>query len=171
MERTATPIPMTRLPTLLAPFAALLVLTGCDATSLGDAQRIFELQAVSTPSGYTETDADGRVIRDDPSDWRAAPIYASEFFVTFKPYPNPASATENIQFAASFSGPSGGLEPYRLSSRGDLVRIEGVTGNTSGTAPLFSFPAGQLGDSGLQRVVLLDLQGRIVSYGDILVIP
>ena len=154
-----------------APLALFLVFLGCDATSVGDAQRLFELQAVSGPAGFTETDADGRVISEDPNDWRSAPIYATEFFLTFKPYPNPASATENIQFAASFSGRSGGLIPYRLTSRGELDPIGGVTGTTEGTAPLFSFPAGQLGESGLQRVVLVDLQGRIVSYGDVLVIP
>ena len=154
----------------LLPFVFLFVL-GCDATSLGEAQRLFEFEAVSPPSGITETDADGRVVRDDPNDWRTAPLYATQFFLTFKPYPNPAAATESVQFAASFSGASGALVPYRLSSQGDLVRIQGVTGSTEGTAPLFSFPAGQLGAVGLTRVVLLDLQGRIVTYGDIQLIP
>jgi len=153
-----------------APLLCLLFL-GCDATSLGELQRVFELDAITAPIGITETDARGNVLREDPDDWRPSPIYRSQFNLTFTPYPNPASPTESIQFAATFAGTSGGLVPYRLNAQGDLAPIQAVTGNTSGSAPLFSFPAGQLGSQGIHRVVLLDFQSRVVSYGDVLLIP
>lgn len=155
----------------LASVLALLTFVSCDAVSIGEAQRQFELDAISTPSGYTQTDAQGRVISRDVDDWRPSPLYQSSFNLTFVPYPNPASATQNVQFAATFSGGGNGLVPYRLDSRGDLVLIQGVTGTTDGSAPLFSFPAGQLGATGLHRVVLTDPLGRFVTYGDIQVIP
>lgn len=144
---------------------------GCDAVSLGEAQRQFELRALASPSGYTQTSGTGETISDDPDDWRPSPIYQTSFFLTFKPYPNPASPTESIQFAATFSGQTGNLRPFRFGANGNLIPIQGATGTTSGSAPLFSFPAGQLGEPGLQRVVLVDRLDRIVTYGDILVIP
>lgn len=155
----------------LSLLVTLLVLASCDAVSIGEAQRQFELAAISTPSGYTETDNRGRVISRDETDWNASPLYASSFSLTFAPYPNPASPTQSVQFAVTFSGGGNGVVPFRLDSRGDLVRIQGITGTLDGTAPLFSFPAGQLGGTGLQRVVLTDPQGRFVTYGDVLVIP
>ncbi len=154
----------------LLPLLCLLFV-GCDATSIGELQRLFEFDAVTTPSGITQTDARGDVIREDASDWRTAPIYSSQFSLTFKPYPNPASATQSVQFAGTFSGSNGALIPYRLTPQGDLLLVQGVSGSTQGTAPLFSFPAGQLGGPGLHRVVLLDRQGRIVTFGDVQVLP
>ncbi|MEL6616497.1 MAG: hypothetical protein AAFQ43_12215 [Bacteroidota bacterium] len=148
-----------------------LLSLGCDAVSLGEAQRLFEVRALSAPSGYTQTSGTGETISEDADDWRPSPIYQTRFFLTFKPHPNPASSTENIQFAATFSGGSGDLRPFRFGADGNLVPVGGVTGTTSGSAPLFSFPAGQLGAPGLQRVVLFDRLDRIVTYGDILVIP
>ena len=157
----------------LALLALVLTLCigGCDATSLGDAQRTFELQALSLPEGITETTSTGDVIRTDPDDWRTAPLYLSTFSLTFVPYPNPASPSEAIQIAGTFSGTVGALIPYRLDERGDLDPLRIVSGQTEGTAPLYTLTAGQLGPAGLYRLVLLDASGRIVTYGDIEVIP
>ena len=149
----------------------LLLALGCDAGSVQEEQEQFRLAALSEPSGITETDSDGALISEDPDDWRTAPLYRSRFFFAFAPYPNPAGAAESVQFAASFTGGAAGLVPYRINARGDLVRIQGVVGTTDGSAPLFSFPAGQLGEPRLHRVVLLDATGQIVTYGDVRLVP
>ena len=162
---------MPRLLPILGFLLATPLFVGCDATSIGELQRVFEFDAVGVPDGVTRTDARGNVLSEDDRDWRTAPVYSSQFTLTFLPYPNPASPTESVQFAGTFSGSNGALIPYRLTAQGDLSRIQAVTGSTEGTAPLFSFPAGQLGGPGLHRVVLLDRQGRIVTYGDVEVIP
>ncbi|MEM1055888.1 MAG: hypothetical protein AAGI52_10200 [Bacteroidota bacterium] len=154
-----------------AILALAVVFASCDAVSIGEAQRQFELAAIGLPSGYTRTDADGDVISRDEADWNVSPLYQSSFTLTFPPYPNAASFTQNVQFAGTYSAGGAGLVPYRINPRGDLVRILGITGSTDGTAPLFSFPAGQLGEAGLHRVVLTDNLGRFVTYGDIQVIP
>ena len=148
---------------MLRPPAALLVLAlvaGCDATSLGEAQRLFDLQALAPPNGITETTASGEVVREDPDDWRTAPLYLSTFSLTFVPFPNPAASTEAVQIAGVFSGSRGSLIPYVLDERDRLVRLQLVSGQTEGTAPLYTFGAGQLGGPGLYRLVLLDASGR-----------
>ncbi|MEM6327163.1 MAG: hypothetical protein AAF791_08595 [Bacteroidota bacterium] len=154
----------------LALVAFALLFASCDAVSVGEAQRQFEFVAIGTPDGYTNTDAQGRVLTRDTADWQTAPLFLSSFTLTFPPYPNPASPTQSVQFAGVYSAGGTGLVPYRVNARGDLIRIQGISGTLDGTAPLFSFPAGQLGETGLHRVVLTDLQGRIVTYGDVLVI-
>jgi hypothetical protein len=154
-----------------AALLVLLILSGCDATSLGEAQRTFEFRALLPPEGITETTATGEVVRTDPDDWRTAPVYLSSFSLTFTPYPNPASPSEAIQVAGIFTGTVGALIPYRLDERERLTRLPVVSGQVEGTAPLYTFTAGQLGSPGLHRVVLLDATGRVVTYGDIEVIP
>ena len=143
----------------------------CDAVSIGEAQQAFELAALGAPSGYTNTDAQGRVISEDAQDWTISPVHQSSFTLTFPPYPNPASPTESIRFAGVYSAGGSGLVPYRINARGNLEQIRPVTGSQDGSAPAFSFTAGQLGSIGLERVVLLDFEGRFVTYGDIQVIP
>lgn len=158
---------MPRIALVLLVFA----LASCDAVSVGEAQRLFELEALSPPSGITSTDAQGRVVSRDSDDWRVSPLYQTSFVFTFVPYPNPASATQSIQVAGTYSGQGAGLYPYRIDSQGNLDPIVATSGNREGAAPLFSFPAGQLGEVGLTRIVLLDQSGRFVSYGDIQIIP
>ena len=155
-------------------FALALVcfsLASCDAVSIGEAQQAFELAALGEPSGFTNTDAQGRVIREDPQDWTVSPFHQSSFTLTFPPYPNPVSPSQSVQIAGVYSAGGFGLVPYRVNARGDLVRIEPVTGSLESTAPAFTFTAGLLGENGLQRLVLTDFDGRIVTYGDIQVIP
>lgn len=158
---------MPRIALVLLVFA----LASCDAVSVGEAQRLFELEALSPPSGITSTDAQGRVVSRDNDDWRVSPLYQTSFVFTFVPYPNPATSTQGIQVAGTYSGRGAGLVPFRVNSRGDLVQIQAVSGTLDGAAPLFSFPAGQLGEVGLTRLVLTDFEGRFVSYGDIQIIP
>ena len=148
-----------------------LSLASCDAVSIGEAQQAFELAALANPSGYTSTDAQGRVISEDAQDWTISPFHQSSFTLTLVPYPNPASPTQSVRIAGVYSAGGSGLVPYRIDSKGDLVRIEPVTGSQDGSAPTFTFTAGQLQSIGLERVVLTDFEGRIVTYGDIQVIP
>ena len=111
------------------------------------------------------------MISEDTGDWTVSPFHQTSFTLTFPPYPNPASPTQSLQFAGIYSGRGLGLVPYRINARGDLERIQPVTGSQEGSAPSFTFTAGLLGGTGLQRVILTDFDGRIVTYGDVQVIP
>ena len=157
---------MPRLAVLLAFAAALL--GACDSAGQVTAeQEAFRLAALAVPGGITETTPDGRVLREDPDDWRTSPLYASRFFFAAAPFPNPLGVGGRLQIGASLSGSGAALVPYRLDGAGSLRLIRGVTGTTEGSAPLFTIPAAELGGPGLHRLVLLDPRGEVVTYGDV----
>ena len=160
-------------PRIVLAALALALVGGCDITNVGEQQQLFELRALSEPSGYTET-PDGSTIRQqDPTDWQTAPVYLTRFAFTATPYPNPLSFGESIRVGGTFGGESGVLIPYRRLDSGDFIAIPRacVSGTLSGFAPSFTIDAGCLGNgqAGLARLLLLDERGRFVSYGDVLV--
>lgn len=168
---------------MLRPFAlvtlALLVasaplLSGCDALS-GEQQQAFVAAAFALPpSGFAETDAEGRLIRNDPDDWRTAPIYGSRFLVQQRPFPNPARATQQVAMVVyTEGGVPGGLRLYRLDGRGVLRLIDAEPRATQTGFYTFTFFGAEVSDDGspgLYRLILLDGREDVVTYGDVMLV-
>jgi hypothetical protein len=145
-----------------------LLLGGCDAV---EGQDDFERDALQAPAGFARTDATGTLLSDDPDDWRTAPLYAFDFLVTPRPYPNPARPDEGvtIQMQVSDVIPGGlrlrayrGLE--RLPWQGLQVAVPGASFYT------FTFFPGEITGAvpgELVRLIVFDGQGNTVTYGDL----
>ena len=160
---------------LRRPALALLALLGvsaCDGTSVEE-QRFFEDQAFATaPSGFTRTDEGGEVLSTDAEDWRVGPGYAGLVQTIQVPYPNPlpfrATGVYQVNVVA---GVPGGLALYRLDAGGRL-RLIGQPCDDAVTSTIctFTFQGSEVspvGDDGLVRLMLLDGQNGVVSYGDV----
>ena len=154
--------------------SALVALAGCDATNVGEAQRLFELSALSGPSGYSETQDGSPPSSPDADDWRTSPRYLSRFVFTSTPYPNPLGLSEVLQVQGIFSEARGAMIPYVRLDDGDLLRLPDAcvtSGSLTGFSVSFSLSASCLagGTTGLRRLVILDAQGTVLSYGDVLI--
>ena len=157
----------------LLPLCFLLLITAC---SQSDDQREFEQQAFSTPEGFTETKSNGEIVegRADPDDWRVSPFYRGLIDV-FPPYPNPVLTNERVTFEVSVAGIDAvdGFRVYAFYRGSSLF-------------PLFPefqrpLPPGLLSISlnpldiaeirenpqGLYRIIVLDAEGNVITYGDI----
>lgn len=152
----------------------LLFLSGCGQD---DEQRKFEQQAFQSPSGITETDFSGNLINEDSDDWRVSPFYAGIFFVEPVPFPNPVSLSDKFNISVD--------NPYQegISFLKIVVLIE--DGSSFDFKTIYSsqqqeelevivLDPGQFGRfqnpesaRGLHRVILLDGQDNVVSYGDV----
>lgn len=164
--------------------AASGALAGCDSGS-GTLQRAFEDRALlSPPSGVTQTDAAGRVLSRDSSDWQIGPLFAGRAAFLQLPSPNPAVAGQAVTFLVDARGEPGGLELLAVSRRSGTSAVELVAIPDPGarradaTAPgfyEFRVSANQIAAAGggnrLTRVVLVTGADRVVSFGDVEVVP
>jgi len=144
-----------------------------------DDQREFERQAMQSPQGITETDASGALTgENDPDDWRVAP-YFQGLVVVDPAFPNPVLTNENVEIHILITGERSvmGLEAYVLLEGEGFRQLD-----FNDQAPLpaglsiVRFQAGRLGETpnpesalGLNRVLLFDRNGDIITFGDILV--
>ena len=167
---------MLRRPALAPPtrfgFALLAVLAACDTVSVEE-QRFFEDQAFATaPAGFTETSEGGAVVSEDADDWRIGPGYQGRVQTVQVPYPNPLPFRETGVYQVNVvAGVAGGLALYRLDAGGRL-RLVGrpCDDAVASTICTFTFQGSEVspvGDEGLVRLVLLDGQNGVVSYGDV----
>lgn len=150
-------------------FVALILLigAGCDTQ---EQQKDFLDDAFSPPSGFTRTDADGRILSDDKDDWRTAPIYTGRVLID-PAFPNPVSGA----FIAipvrvrEFNAVPGGLEVVSFDENQIPRRLDAVREASDPGAYVLSFNPTLLDVRGLVRVFILDGRGEMVSYGDILI--
>ncbi|HET6567427.1 MAG TPA: hypothetical protein VFG50_05640 [Rhodothermales bacterium] len=161
-------------PVLFLLVSVLLICwSGCDTHKM---QGEFADQAFSPPKNYTHTDASGEIVKDnnaqpleDPDDWRVAPSLPAPAIDVDPAYPNPASAQEQIyvrvtiRFDVDLGGALHLAEPIGTRRLNELQAVQ-VTG--IGTY-ILNFPAGQLGSTGLHRLVVVSGRGEIVTYGDV----
>ena len=170
----ASPLP---LPLLMA---GLLFSAGCDSAQEQDR---FADAASIRPEGFTQTSTTGEILSEDPDDWRQAPLFAGQFYVSDPAFPNPATfgadgivtVSVQVQFDDVFPGglrvsartpPSASYPNGRFVS-GIEVRPEAQRAGSYS----FQLPTSTLanGSRGLARVLLLTANGEIVSYGDVLI--
>ncbi len=140
---------------------------GCDTQ---EQQRNFADEAFSTPSGFTRTDRDGRILDDDKDDWRTAPVYVGRVLVD-PAFPNP-TAGQFVVVPVSvreFNAVQGRLQLVSLDDANRFALLDDIPEADTPGAYLFTFNPVFLGRRGLVRVFILDGRSELVSYGDIFV--
>lgn len=164
-------------------FAGLLfifILTGCNNNR---AQQQFENDARKTPSGYTHTGSDGKIISKDPDDWRISPMFQGFVYVTHPPYPNPSGTTGQITFELQITGLSSiyGIYVYTNLEYGAgnyrAIQIGSYTNSPldPGFYPFYFQPVqfsstGNASDAtGLHRIFVYDGRQNLITYGDIMI--
>ena len=157
---------------------SLILLAGCGQS---DDQREFEREAFAAPDNFTETTGDGTIENNvDPDDWRVSPFYQGYVADVYPAYPNPVETTGQINIDVDVLGinavpglilvvyyyEQGGTDPIFESTQNPLP---------PGNNPI-NFSALELGRfdtnesrRGLHRVILLDSNENVISYGDIMV--
>lgn len=160
----------------IRPFFAILLIgilfsNGCKRD---DAQVSFEREALSLPSGFTETDQFGNVINEDSNDWRVSPLYAGLIFVE-PAFPNPTQG-DNITIELSITGVNNlaGFSVYFLNENVTPTFLTSITFNPSNFFQVIRInpqefsPTTLLSDAiGLHRVLIYDQRNEIITYGDI----
>lgn len=150
---------------LSAIFLLSMIAIACDS---GSSQEDFVKAATAPPRGITTTDASGQIVAEDTDDWRTAPFFVGKVVVN-PAYPNPTTAGGTVTVPLrilQFDDISGGLS--LRAEVGDQFRLlDELIDTSSPGAYIMQFSAAQIGESGLQRVFILDNFGEIVSYGDI----
>lgn len=161
---------------LICCFLAFLLVAGCGQNR---DQRDFENQAFRSPDGFTQTNANGQVVDEDPDDWRIAPFFQG--LVEVRPaYPNPVQTTGQISIDVEVTGIESvsGLrvivfhhieeviEPIFIDQRAPLP--PGLT-----VVPINPVELGRFNNVesalGLHRVIVTDGNENIITYGDIMV--
>lgn len=151
--------------------AVIIFFNGCKRD---DAQVSFEREALSLPSGHTETDQFGNVITEDGNDWRVSPLYAGLIFVE-PAFPNPTQG-DNITIELSITGVNNlvGFTVYFLNETATPTFLTSITFNPSNFFQVISInpqefsPTTLLSDAiGLHRVLIYDQRNEIITYGDI----
>ncbi|RNC79713.1 MAG: hypothetical protein ED557_14430 [Balneola sp.] len=154
-------------------FALLFtLLIGC---TNNDAQSDFERQAFGEPNGITQTDENGNIIGDpDSDDWRTSPFYAG--LAEINPiFPNPVlygsnGATLDVFLNGTPLTSVLELGYFDFQNRWTQVqRVDGITDFSQN--PLIVSPASFGSNAslarGTYRLVLLDGNQRVITYGDI----
>ena len=155
---------------LLLALVTLAPLSACSAFD-NEAQVAFENAAfLSQPEGYTRVSADGVVGTRDPNDWQPGPAFVGRASVLTPPYPNPTPRSTTVRMLIDTNGVPGGLAIYTLNARGDLILLDDRPDATEvGFYELAFFGSevtGGRGD-GLYRLIVLDGNQRVVTYGDL----
>lgn len=148
------------------PLLVLALIAGaCDTQGRQDE---FAEGASRPPSGFVRTDADGKILSDDPDDWRTAPLFVGK--VRIDPaYPNPSSGGfVTISFAVlDFNAVRGGLFLRAFDDNRRFIRLDEAPEATQPGSYVFSFSPALLGRTGLHRLYVFDGFNEIVSYGDL----
>ena len=148
------------------------------ACSSDNDQRDFEREAYSYPSGFTKTDEHGKVIENDPDDWRIAPLYQGLISKVGPSSPNPLSfgseADLDIFINSAQTTSFISLEYRNVNDEWREIdyrelRSEAGTVNLKIDSYLFSTSGSAESARGLNRVYLFDDNNHIISYGDIMI--
>ena len=161
------------------PYTAILLLSfillaGCGQN---DDQREFEREAFAAPDNFTETLGDGKIVREDPDDWRVSPFYQGLFFIDTPAYPNPVETTDQVRIQISnYDRVVTSLRTIVwFSEEGLELNVpSGSYDNFERNQTTISINPSELSREntpeswvGLKRVILLDQDGNVISYGDI----
>lgn len=155
---------------LFSLFSAL-IFTGCNQSS---DQREFEREAFSAADNFTETEANGNVVRDDPDDWRISPFFQG--LVEVEPvYPNPVQTTDLLSLDVIITGVESvsGLVVFVYYGNNNINLIyqdfqrpipPGIS-----SIPLNPLEIAQISENpqGLYRIIILDANENVISYGDV----
>ena len=170
------------LPAAAVLLVAGLLAPGCDGAAEQDQ---FADEASAPSAGFTQTTGSGDVVQADADDWRQAPFYAGQFYVSGPAFPNPATladgvVTLNVQvsFDDVFQGglrvsarPPADAPCYRDNRTCFISNIQLKPEASRAGGHSFQLPMTDLRrhGPGLVRVLVLTASGEIVSYGDVLV--
>ncbi|MEX0994236.1 MAG: hypothetical protein WD599_01830 [Balneolaceae bacterium] len=149
-------------------------LSGCGNQ---DDQREFEREAYQPPENFTETQNGSEVKNRDPDDWRIAPFFEGSVEVT-PAWPNPVQSTDAVHLQLYF-----GIESVRVLRlfayhHGQQLSLNEILeedlGMHSSALIDLQFNAAELipfdnpeSRAGLYRVILLDGNQNVITYGDI----
>jgi len=163
------------------PYTAILLLSfillaGCGQS---DDQREFEREAYAMPDNFTETTGSGEIVSEDPDDWRVSPFYQGQFFIETPAYPNPVETTDQVRIFISnydrvvtslrtivWFAEEGIPQPVPSGSYDNFERNQTII--SINPRELSRFPTSESLE-GLKRVILLDQDENVISYGDIMV--
>lgn len=148
--------------------------------SESEAQREFENQALTQPSGITEMTPNGGPVEggeNDSDDWRIAPDFQGSISFLTKPHPNPVAFNQDIKIQlnigsfesvnglqiAAFQQPNQIIGPF-IQKTGQLdpglferqINPEAFASSTG---------TGNFGN--LYRIIIYDGNGNVISYGDV----
>jgi len=158
---------------LITGILLIVMAAGC---SQNRDQRDFENQAFRSPDGFTQTSPSGEVLDSDPDDWRIAPFFQG--LVEVRPaYPNPVQTTGQVKIDVEVTGieaVSGlrlvvfyfddTIEPVYIDQRAPLPPGLSVINVNPIELGRFNTVESALG---LHRVILMDGNENIITYGDI----
>lgn len=152
--------------------ALLLLLVSCAGD---DAQDSFEREAYGFAENITETNFQGDIVSRDDDDWRVSPFYTG--IVDISPvFPNPVSyvSTATLEVFINGSPLSSYLELGYLDDVGNWNQLE--VKESVGDFSLNSFRINpiQFGANadlakGIYRLILIDGNQRIITYGDLII--
>ncbi len=161
---------------VLTLLCVLMLFASCSNTD--DAQRDFENDAYRLPSGFTETDAQGNVINEDPDDWRVSPMFAGFVEIDRPAYPNPTTGpTISLEILITGIGSVNGIDVYTFDENDRLKllwfdeRMPLPVGFSQILIDPVQFAPGGSGTisgaRGLHRVLVFDRRNNLITYGDI----
>lgn len=141
-----------------------------------EAQTEFERDAYQSPSGITQTTAQGEIVSEDPDDWRTAPYFQGVVEVN-PPFQNPAQLGTLIEFELLIQGIQGisGLD-VRVNNLNSSTRTIYSSFEGEIEQQLYDFRVNPIDLSqdgsdnlarGLHRIFFFDFNGRLITYGDI----
>jgi len=161
--------------TLLTVAFLSLIFVSC---SSNDAQQKFEEEAYSEPSGFTQTDVQGKIINnnDDADDWRISPFYQS--LINIEPaYPNPVTAGDNVYIDIYVKGEEivSEIQFFYFNEQHRTVYIPtSIPSNLNGyyqvridSGTFTSLNNTPQNAVGLHRLFISDGNNNLITYGDI----
>lgn len=155
-------------PSFLPLFVGItLLLTGCDSQAK---QEAFLDEANLPPAGFVQTDASGKVLKEDRDDWRTAPFFQGKIRVD-PAFPNPTTGgTVTIPlFVLEFNTMQGRMVLRARDNTGRLLLLDEILDASDPGGYDFRFTPAVLGSTGLHRVFIFDALGELVSYGDLMI--
>ncbi len=151
----------------------VLILAACSRNS---AQDKFESDARKAPTGITRTDASGRILSNDPDDWRIGPMFQGFVDISVPAYPNP-SQNQRITIDLIISGLESvnGIEVYTRTALGEPLFLYEIPDRPIpiGVSQIFFDPISlspfRTYDNaiGIHRIYIYDRNGNLISYGDV----
>ena len=158
---------------LILPLIFVILYIWTSGCSQNEDQREFENEAFSLPQGITHTNNRGEIINgnSDPDDWRVSPFYQGLVFVD-PAYPNPVLTNQqlSLQIHLPFIDTISTLFAYVMR---DAIHYNFIKSETALTLTVFIFdPVNEIArfsenPQGLYRIVIVDDNDNVVTYGDV----